>query len=230
MKRLVPLLVIFSLLAPTFSLSLVAAESSGSTGSSSSANSSSTTTTKTDDKTTGENETESEPKTSLADRVSQFKSQFKMNLTKAQQTALKGKCKAAQGVLSSLSGRIKGIQTSRSEVYANITEHLASLQTKLQNNDVDTTELQGEIATLQTKINTYKTDLITYKQAVADLAALDCVSDPTAFKSTLEAARTAHDKVAKDVIDIRSYVNGTIKPTLVKIRQSLEANEQKTEQ
>ena len=219
MKRLLHLAIVLSLLAPTLSLGFAAAQSASNTGDSTSSSGSTDTTT-----------TDDTPQGTLADRVNQHKNDFKENLTKVQHAALKAKCKAAQGLLSSLSGRIKGIQTSRNEVYKNVVDHLTSLQTKLQNKDVDTTELQGEIATLQTKINTYKTDLTAYKQAVADLAAIDCVNDPTGFKSTLDAARAAHDKVVKDIADIRLYINGTIKPTLEKIRTALAANEQKAQQ
>ena len=203
MQRLARLIVVLSLLVPTLSIGLVAAENSST------------------------NTSETEPTTTLEARLSEHKSQFKENLTRAAQVIIKSKCKASQGVISSLSGRIKGIQTSRSAVYKNITEHLSTLQIKLQNKNVDTTELQTEIADLQTKIDVYKTDITAYKQAVADLAAMDCMSDPAAFRSTLDAARAARQKVASDIADIRSYVTGTIKPTLVKIRQNLEANQPK---
>ncbi len=220
MQRFLRILVVLSLLTPALSLSVAAVQAEGSSTSSQAQTATTTTDTETADDT---------PQGTLADRMNQNKSAFKENLTKAAQTALKTRCKAAQGLLSSLSGRIKGIQTSRNEVYTNIVDHLTSLQTKLQNKDVDTTELQAEIATLQTKITTYKTDLTAYKQAVADLAAMDCASDPAAFKSTLDAARAAREKVAKDSADIKAYVTDTIKPTLVKIRTTLEANEQKAQ-
>ncbi len=161
----------------------------------------------------------------LEQRVADYKANFKQSLSKAQQTTLKAKCKASQGLVSSLSGRVKGIETSRGEVYKHVTDKLASLQVKLQNKDVDTTELQAGIATLQTKISTYKTDLDAYKQDLADLSAMDCVSDPTAFKSALEATRAARLKVATDSTDIHTYVKDTIKPMLAKIREGLNKTE-----
>ena len=55
---------------------------------------------------------------------------------------------------------------------------------------------------------------------------MDCVTDPTGFKASLETARTARQKVATDATDIRTYVTGTIKPTLAKLRQQLETSKQ----
>ncbi len=228
MQRLLRILIVIGLLTPAFSFSAVMAHDSASN----SGGSGSSTTTQADDNALATTDTGTDtetPTTTLAERLTEHKSEFKQNLTRLQIASLKTRCKAAQGQLSSLSGRIKGIQTSRNEVYTNLTKHLASLQTKLQERDVDTTELQAEIATLRTKIDTYKTDLVAYKQAVSDLSDMDCNADPTAFKATLEAARAARKKVATDITDIHSYVIDTIKPTLVKIRTSLAAGEQKTD-
>ncbi len=214
MRKLINIFIAFGLMMPIFSLGVVSAESTTSTAPTSSSDSAQTTTTNDDSS-----------KKTLEQRTAEYKANFKQTLTKAQQTAVKTKCKAAQGLTSSLSGRIKGIETSRAEVYKNVTDHLSSLQIKLQNKDVDTTELQAEIAALQTKISTYKTDLAAYKQSVADLSAMDCASDPAAFKSALEAARAARTKVVADTTDIRTYITGTIKPTLTKIHDSLAKSE-----
>lgn len=218
MRKLPKILVVAGLLAPLFVAGIVLAEHSTDSG-------------------TGEprliaqaNTQAAAPqtkttKTTLQERIKQHKDALKTPLTAAQTNLIKTRCKAAQGVVSSVSGRIKGLETSRQEVYTNIHNRLTKLATALQNKDISANELQAEVNTLQGKVDTYKTDLDTYKQAVEDLAALDCAADPTAFKATLEAARTAQQKVAKDMQDIRTYITGTIKPTLEKIRTALETKE-----
>jgi chromosome segregation ATPase len=164
-------------------------------------------------------------KNTLATRISQYKSGYGIKLSFAQLARLKLRCSAAQGKVHSLSGRIKGIETSRNEVYKNITDQLASLQTRLQQKDIDTTELQANIATLRTKIDGYKTDLTTYKQRVSDVAALDCKADPSAFKAALEAARAARLKVASDIKDIHDYLTGTVRASLVKLHDKVKATQ-----
>ena len=158
----------------------------------------------------------------LAERLAKHKTELKTKLSTAEKVRLQAKCKAAQGLVSSLSGRIKGIETSRGQVYKNIVDRLTSLSEKLKNKGVDTTELNADIATLQGKIDTFNTDLATYKQDVSDLAAMDCKADPDGFKAALEAARAAKQKVHDDGLAIRSYVNDTIKPLLKNIRAELE--------
>lgn len=157
-------------------------------------------------------------------RVEKRKAELKIKLSAAEKLNLQSKCKASQGLVSSVRGRVKGIETSRTEVYNNIVTHLTDLSTKLKNKDVDTQTLDVDIAALQAKITTFTTDLATYKQAVNDLADMDCKTDPDGFKASLQAARTSLDTVNKDAQAVRSYVTDTIKPLLKTIRQSLDTN------
>lgn len=155
-------------------------------------------------------------------RVEKRKTDMKLKLTTAQKTRIQARCKASQGLISSVKGRLNGIETSRSEVYKNILDRLADLSAKLKNKGADTTALDADIANLKTQITTFNTDLAAYKVAVADLVALDCGTDPDGFKASLEAARTALAAVNKDGLAIKAYLNDTIKPLLKTIREQLE--------
>ncbi len=170
-------------------------------------------------------EMSAEDKAALLKRLEERKTALKTRLTATEQQRLKSKCKASQGNLSSLKGRIKGIDTSRANVYRELVERLTKLSGKLKENGVDTAQLDSQIDELKTKIETFKTDLAAYKQAVSDLADMDCVQDPTAFKASLETARTAREKVNADAAAIKAYVKDTIKPTLQQLRSTLEKNE-----
>ena len=160
----------------------------------------------------------------IADRVAAKKAELKTKLTAAQKVRIQTKCKASQGLVSSISGRVKGIETSRTQVHKNIVSRLTGLSEKLKNKGVNTDELNTAIADLESKITLFNTDLATYKLAVSDLAAMDCKTDPDGFKAALEAARTAREKVSQDFKAIRSHVQDTIKPLLKTIRAQLESN------
>lgn len=175
-----------------------------------------------------ENSTSNEDK-DMSDRIAKRKAEFKEKLTTLQQTRIKNRCKQAQtGGIKSLSGRIKGIETSRNQVYSHLTDRLDKLVDKLKAKGVDTTKLESEIAELKTKIDTFKTDLATYKQEVGDLEGMDCSSDPTAFKASLETGRTGRQKLFQDGMDIRNYIRDTIKPTLKDIRSQIVAKDKTT--
>jgi peptidoglycan hydrolase CwlO-like protein len=176
--------------------------------------------------TTTSQQTDDTQKAELQTRVQKRKESLKTKLTTVEQKRLQTKCKNSQGLISSLKGRITGIETSRAQVYTNLVDRLNNLQSKLDTKGADTAELKTEITTLQTKIDTFKTDLAAYKQSVSDTAALDCTTDPTGFKASLEDSRTGLTKVRTDAQDIKTYVNDTIKPTLKKIRATLSGEKQ----
>lgn len=162
---------------------------------------------------------------SLEQRLQMRKNERKAKLPLADERRIKQKCKASQGKVSSLSGRIKGIETSRTQVYGNTVDRLIKLSTKLKEKGLNTTQLESQIAELVIKINKFNTDLTAYKQVISDLTAVDCVNDPAAFQASLEAARTARETVANDGAAIRSYLLVTIKPTLTGLRAQLDDKE-----
>jgi hypothetical protein len=159
---------------------------------------------------------------SLSQRLQTRVNALKLKLTAAEQARIKEKCKAAQTILSSYNTKIKNIDTKRAEVYNNIVSQLTTLVTNLKAKNIDTTQLQTEIDNLKTKIATFNMDVSNYQQDVSDASLADCVSDPTAFQASLQAARTDQLKVRQDAEEIRTYVNQTIKPTLVTIKKNLE--------
>jgi predicted nucleic acid-binding Zn-ribbon protein len=171
--------------------------------------------------TTTKPELTEEEKKALQERLTKRKAEMKVRLTAAEKQRLQTRCKNSTGKISELRGRIKGIETSRAQVYENLVNRLTKLSTRLQERGVDTTELDSQITELQEKIATFTTDLAAYKVAVGDLEDMDCAADAESFKASLEAARAAREKIKVDIADIKTYVNDTIKATLKEIRTAL---------
>jgi septation ring formation regulator EzrA len=167
-----------------------------------------------------------EQRQDLQKRLQERVAKQKTKLQAAEQARIKERCSPAQGKISALSGRVKGIETSRIEVYNGVIARLGTLQTKLTNQGANTAGLQAEITELKAKVATYTTDIAAYKQTVADLATMDCSADPAAFKASLEAARASLVVVRQDAVNIRKYVQDTIKPTLQEIRSKLTSTKQ----
>jgi len=160
----------------------------------------------------------------MADRLAKFKTKFKIDLTVAEQANLKLHCSAAQVVIGALDVRFVGNVAIRTKAYSDLQTRLTKLIADLKAKNVDTTMLVQEQTVLNTKITTYNTDLTAYRQALSDLKAVDCKTDPVSFKAALEAARSAHDTVVADALAVRSYVVDTIRPTLQTILKTLETS------
>ncbi len=158
----------------------------------------------------------------LADRLKERVDTLKIKLTAAEQANLKAKCAAAQTKVKTLDGVVDKGLVNRGKAYEELLSHVDKIITKLEDGDVDVTELKKQQTELTAKVELFKADLAKYKVALADLKEVGCVADPAAFKAALETARTARETVATDAKAIRTYVTDTIKPTLKTLRASVE--------
>lgn len=209
------------LMVPVVGTAMVSAEDSGSN----SGSSTKTTTTKTEDSVSTSGTDSARDKAELTKRLQERKDKVKTILTAAEKVKIQSKCKNSQGKFSSLNGRIQGIGTTRGKVNTDLVSRLEDLSEKLKAKNLDTTTLNTQITELKAKVATYDKDLATYKQTVADLGTMDCATDPTAFKASLETARQQLATVKQDAVNIRTYVNSTIKVTLQQLRDQLKKTE-----
>lgn len=169
-------------------------------------------------------EEEANVQAELNARLEKRKADRNTRLDFARQARLKNRCKAAQGGLSNISGRIKGLETSRSKVYENLVVRLDKLSERLKTNNLDTAELDRQLAELNNLVETFDTNLAEYSQSAADLAIMDCVADPVAFQASLETAREARALSSENAKAIKAYLANTIKPTLQQLKQQFAQN------
>lgn len=216
-------------ITPLLAFGVVSAESSNATGASDDAQTTQVTA-------TSETENESEPsedsttkiitpeqKKAALDRIQERKEELKTKLTVAKEERIQARCESAQGKLSSLSGRITGLETSRTQVYANLMNRLSNVQDRLQAQGVDTTELDANIQELQKKIDAFNTSLQEYKTIVGDVTVGECADDAEGFQASIDAARTALKGLREESVKIREYLKGTVKQTLQTIREQVQA-------
>lgn len=149
-----------------------------------------------------------------AKRLESNKKQFAVKLNPSDEARLKARCKLAQTKGKTLADNIAKNNTARVEAYSKITIRLDKLIKKMQDENIDSKTLESQTKELNNLISTYNANLKLYQTALSDLNEIDCVTDPTAFKVSLEASRAARAVVAKDAAAIRTYVSGTIKTTL----------------
>jgi len=159
----------------------------------------------------------------LQQRLDKYKAAVKTRLTAVQKTRVQARCKASQGNVSTLKGRITLLKQKRHESYDHLMTHLHELNTKLKEHELNTVEYEKQLAELQTKVDTFQTDLAKYEEAATDLAAMNCMADPDGFKASLETARTLRAAVVQDGKAIHDYLSSTIKPTIQAFRSQLHA-------
>ncbi len=157
----------------------------------------------------------------LQQRIEEHKAALTAKLSAVQQKKLQGLCVASQAKINGAVAQADIAIVNRSKVYQDLQTRLDTLVAKLDSQNVSTAQLHNDVATLSSKINQFNTDLKTYQQAVKDTASMDCVSDPTGFKASLEAARADRETVRKDAEDIRIFVTTSLKTSLIAIKDQL---------
>lgn len=163
-------------------------------------------------------------------RLDERKAAFKTRIDTAKQARIKNRCKSSQGKLSSIGGRIKGFETSRTQVHANLVDRLTKLNDRLKNANVETGSLETEITQLNVLIESFKSNLRTYELSVSDLAAMDCSADPVSFQASLEAARNNRTTAAESAKAVRTYLTETIKPTIKELKAQFAQNKESDQQ
>lgn len=164
----------------------------------------------------------------IKERVEKHKAELKIKLTAVQEARLKARCIGGQGIVKMGEDRLKANFPKRVKAYNELQDHLAKLIEKLKAKGIDTSTLAQQKTVLEGKISSFNTKLSDYQQALGDLRAMDCRTDPAGFKAALEAARTKRETAVQAAQDIKSYVQTTIKATLTAIRQQLETNNSST--
>lgn len=208
-RRLAVVAVSGVLMAPTFGLAAIAENATNTP-----------TTTNTSAQTTTETP---KTETTLAQRLEARKTALKTKLDATTKKRIETKCKPAQALVTAAQKKATTAGDNRVKIYGEISTKVDALITKLKTAGADTTELESLQTQLKTKITTFTTDAASYKQSLEDLAALDCVSDPTAFKATLETARTQRAQLAKDAADVRTQL-GLISKALKTAGQTLRSS------
>lgn len=154
----------------------------------------------------------------LKARVQERKALMKTKLTNTEIQKLVSKCGPSQVKINTfLEGRFKN-DTPYQAKYEAYIKRLENLSAKLKLNNTDTTELDAQIVILKQKYETFKTSVTSFRTAVSDTKTIDCKTDPTGFKASLDEARTKALAVKQANLDLETYARTTIKATLEKIK------------
>jgi hypothetical protein len=156
-------------------------------------------------------------------RVEQNKTALKTKIDEATKKRIIAKCKPAQTIVKGQETSIGSIGENRGKAFAKISESVQKLIDKLKAANIDTTEVEANLATAKTKADALTAAITTYKTTLADLKEMDCAADPTAFAATLATARTQRDAAKAAATDLRTYLSTTLKASINKLKSQLES-------
>lgn len=168
-------------------------------------------------------EAKREEKAERQARLDANKTRLETKLSASEERRLKSTCKAGQVISARLVENLNKIQENRLNAYTKVSEKLTSIIEKLKLAEIDTTALEESLVSFNAQSSSFLDKITEYKATISDLSEMDCESDPTAFKATLETAKEQRVALVSSSQALRMYIKDTIKPILVEIRTSLSA-------
>lgn len=147
-------------------------------------------------------------------RISDRKAALKTKPDAAQQKNLQLKCQNAQKVLDNLYKQSETIASKRMQTYSDVAGRLNGISDRLSAQNVDTTKLKEQQASLESLIKVMQNNLTSYRQALSDAASMDCKTDPVGFRASVDAAKEARVRLASSAKDIELHTTQSIVPTL----------------
>lgn len=168
-------------------------------------------------------ETETEDSAGRSTRVDTYKKELKETLTNAVKLRIAERCVASQGIVKVKSTNNSAITKTRNDAYEKVVANLKAVAAAAQKKNINVNTLNANVQALETKVLAFQAANTTFQQALGDLAAVDCKTDPTAFKAALETVRKDQLAVFNAAKDIRTYLKDTVKPTLQAIKAQLES-------
>jgi chromosome segregation ATPase len=157
----------------------------------------------------------------VKERVDGYKKRNAAKLTALAQKRLSARCEASQTKVKTYEDKVETVVAARMQVYNKLVERLNTVATAGASQGLDTAALKASLTTLETKVTELEAKLKTYREALNDTHTIKCTEDVTGFKSTLEAARTAHTDVITAIKDIRSFLKDTVHAQLMDVKKQL---------
>lgn len=170
-------------------------------------------------------QSETEKTRALEERLATRKAAQATRLTTAQTARLKGRCVAAQAKLMNLGKQAQTHTGGRLTAYQATQTKLTALAEKL-SDKVSTNDLEAALSELSTKITAFETASATYWQTLADLVEVDCTTDPTGFRASLDTVKSERTATGDAAKAVRAHLKDVIKPLLQDIRSTLAAQQE----
>lgn len=161
-----------------------------------------------------------EDTTTIAQRLTQRETVYKIQLSAAEKSTLIAKCSLAQSALTDVRTKDRKVATSRFQTYSDLSKKLAFLVDNLNAQGVDASQLLNSQNKFVGAINIYLKDAETYKTSMDDAINVNCKSDPAGFKASLTETRQLRAVLGPDVSSIKNNL-ADLRKTLSDERQLL---------
>lgn len=143
-------------------------------------------------------------------RIGSYLSKYPVQFNEGEKDVLVSKCQNAQDRILLVSKNLPDIITRRKNVYGHIDSRLASIQSRLSLQQIDTSTIDLMLVNYRREIISFDDKMLKYQQSLSDITKLDCVAYPEAFKANLEAVREYRKNIQESSQSIKDLNRGDL--------------------
>ena len=158
---------------------------------------------------------------SLNQRVQERKSRIQENLTTAEQARIERRCQNAQAKIAKAQEVAVKFNENHDKKIQKLLDKLSGFSKKQKNKGADTAVLDVVLTDILKKEEAVKAAYDDYISALSDSSGIDCQTDPTGFKASLDDARTQFQALRT----ARQTLRKTLKNDLLKALEGFKLKE-----
>lgn len=148
-------------------------------------------------------------------------SSAKASLSSAKAAAAIAKCDMITTRIDTITARYSNNKDAHIKRYQDLKDKVSKIIDKVDGKNVDTAKLKTDLQTLDEKIKLFAKDYDDYINLLNDTKSYACGKSEGEFKASLEKTRNAAKKLKQDELEIRNFIQTTIKPDIQDIKDQL---------
>lgn len=164
----------------------------------------------------------SDSNSELTARVEARKAKYKTRLNNDEAAKLSGRCVGAQQKLVGIGKKFGENDTPLRAKYDAYSARLEKIAQKAEARGIDTTDLKNNKDTFNKQYQAMIAAVNEFNVSISDLQSVDCRTNPTAFKATLESARAALAEVQTARSELAKLAKGPLQDSIKAIKTNLE--------
>lgn len=136
------------------------------------------------------------------------------------------KCKNVESRIEAKMNKYENGNISVEDVHKKLKERIGNIVTRLKNNGIDASKLEGDLETLDQKINQVASSYDTFIAALKETKTYACGESQGQFRTKLQEAKKLMVNVRTARQETRSFITGTIIPDIKALREQLKTKTQ----
>lgn len=128
------------------------------------------------------------------------------------------KCAMIQAKIAERNTKFEGNKAKHTAVYSNMTERISKFITRLSGEGYDVSKVKADLEILKEKISKLESDLATQNAKMNETKDFACGHSDGDFKGKLVEARTMMQTIHAEAMEVRKFVQTTIRPDIQALR------------